>query len=305
VIQNALARAEEHLFELPLLEAFIAHRESGRQREDDPETVTAVVNELLSHQSEDGSWGGSVALTAEALLVLADLRIPGEKLKNLERAQQWLRKRRGVSGTYIDGCSADRHELAICEHFAAGFFSPAPPNRSLSGTRLANGLVFPTDADARLGLSALALHALLRWRRASVDDSLHLDALRRIGNAALRSNGLEVGVPTLILVLSVLTLAPRTPEFISVLHGALTRLAGTQRADGSWPNADPFHVAELYVEAHQAGYGSPVFDAAIVRTAELLVLTQKEDGSWGQEAGPYRLLSGWRTLRHAARLVTT
>lgn len=296
-------RAEQHLFALPLLEAFIAHRESGRQGADDPETVSAVVNELLSHQSDDGSWGNSVALTSEALLLLADLRIPGEKLKNVERAQQWLRRRRGIPGMYVDGCSAERHELAICEHFAGGFFSPAPPNRDLTGTRLANGLVFPSDADARLGLSALALHALLRWRRASIDDWLHLDGLRRIANGTVRSNGLEIGVPTLILVLSVLTLAPRTPEFISVLHGALTRLAGTQRADGSWPNADPFHVAELYVEAHQAGYGSPVFDAAIARTAEMLTHMQHEDGSWGNEAGPYRLLSGWRTLRHAVRLV--
>jgi hypothetical protein len=31
-----------------------------------------------------------------------------------------------------------------------------------------------------------------------------------------------------------------------------------------------------------------------------LVLTQQPDGSWGSDAGPYRLLTGWRTLRYVA-----
>jgi hypothetical protein len=110
-------------------------------------------------------------------------------------------------------------------------------------------------------------------------------------------------MPTLIMVLAALTSAPRRPEFIMVLHGALTRLAGTQRADGSWPDADPFLIADVFLLAVHRGYGSPIFDAAIARTAGMLALTQHEDGSWGPAAEPPRLLSGWRTLRYAAQLV--
>ena len=303
MILNALERAEELLFELPVVEAFIARRESGDERISDRETIEAAAGELLSHQSSDGSWGGSVAHTAEALLLLAELRIPGTMLSTVERGQHWLRGRRGQDGTFVQGCSPERHELGLCEHFAGGFFSPAPYSRDLSGTRLTNGLVFHSDAEARLGMSSLALHAMRRWTRTSIDDSLHLDALRRIVLASARGNSFEISLPTMTLVLTALALGPRTPDSMTMFHRTLTKIAGTQRADGSWPGADLFHVADLFLYSTQAGYGSPVFDAALTRTAELLMHSQATDGSWGLDAGPYRLLTGWRTLRYAARLV--
>jgi hypothetical protein len=237
-----------------------------------------------------------------------------------------LRKRRRSPGRFTDGCDVARHHAALCEHFAGGFFAPGPATRDFSGAKLANGLVFGSDSDARLGLSALALHAVRRWSRCTMDDVAHLDALVRLANGAFRAGGMGsgigsgsgtgnanttgngggdtrvAGVPALLMVLSALTSAPRRPEFIMVLHGALTRLAGTQRADGSWPDADPFHVADVFLLAVHRGYGSPVFDAALVRTAEMLALMQQPDGSWGP-IEPQRLLSGWRTLRHAARVV--
>lgn len=302
MILPALTRAEQRLFELPVLESFVARRESGTLT-DEAETVAAVAAELLQHQSPDGSWGGSVALTADALILLADLRVPKEFITAVQRAETWLRGRRRLEGRYTDTCSPERHDLGICGHFAGGFFSPGSWSHDFTGARLPNGASFPTDADARLGFSALALHALRRWSRSSTDDVLHLEALRRIANVAFRSQPLDISTPALVQVLAALTTAPKTAESIMVLHGALTRMAGVQRADGSWPGAEPFHVADVYLLAIQNGYGSPVFDAAIYRTAEMLVLSQNADGSWGQEWGPYRLLSGWRTLRHAARMV--
>lgn len=301
MILPALARAEQKIFDLPVLESFIARRENGTST-DDTETVADVADELLQHQSQDGSWGGSVALTADAMILLADLRVPEEFLTPIQRAEQWLRGRRNCDGRYTDGCDAGRHDLGICGHFAGGFFSPGPWTHDFSGVALPNGASFPTDADARLGLSALALQALRRWSRSSTDDMLHLEALGRIGNAAFRGIPLDISTPALVQVLAALTTAPRTAEFIMVLHGALTRMAGVQRADGSWPGAEPFHVADVYMLAVQNGYGSPVFDAAITRTAEMLVLSQNPDGTWGHDSGPYRLLSGWRTLRYAARI---
>lgn len=304
-MHEALAHAQQSLFELQVLESFIARRENDGQTPDDTEVVRAVADELLAHQSADGSWGGKLQLTAEALLLLAELRIPSGFLPAVARAEQFLRSCRNQPGRWTDGCTPRFHELGICQHFGGGFFSAAPPARDLSDTRLANGLVFRNNADARLGLSCLGLHAVRWWSRSSVDDLVHLDTLRRVADVAFRPGSIELSMSSAVLMLSALTSAPRTPQFISVLHGALTRLAGLQRADGSWPDAEAFHVADLYLLAGQRGYGSPVFDAAILRVANLLVLTQDAEGGWGNsdQTGTYRLLSGWRTLRYATKLV--
>ncbi len=302
MIETALNRAQDYLFQLQVLESFIARRELEGATEDDDEIIGAVGDELLSHQSADGSWGGSLAVTSEALLLLDDLNVPSRFATPVARAEQWLRKRRRAPGRFTEGCDPERHAAALCEHFAGGFFSPGPPSRDFANTRLSSGLVFATDRDARLGLSSLALHAVRRWSRCSTDDLSHLDALSRIAQRALRPKGMAVALPTLIMVLAALTSAPRRPHFIIVLHGALTRLAGTQRADGSWPDADAFLAAEVFLLAVNRGYGSPVFDAAIARTAEMLALAQHDDGGWGAAVEPPRLLSGWRTLRYAARM---
>ncbi len=301
VIASALDRTQAHLFQLQVLESFIARRELEGESAEDDEIIGAVASELLAGQSSDGSLGGSVAITAEALLLLSDLQVAAEYVAPVARATQWLRRRRRAPGKFTEGCSPERHEAWICEHFAGGFFSPGPPSRSYAKTKLANGLMFETDADARLGLSCLALHAVRRWSKPTADDLIHLDTLARIANFSFRSGPPPVAMSALIMVLAALTSAPRRPEFIMALHGALTRLAGTQRADGSWPDADPFHIADVFLLAVHSGYGSPVFDAALSRTADLLVLTQNPDGSWGADGGPARLLSGWRTLRYAAR----
>ena len=302
MILPALAAVEQHLFALPVLEAFIARRERGDERAAYDATAAAVAAELFDHQSADGSWGGNLALTAETLLLLADLRVREPFLPAIEQAVSWLREQRRVAGRFTDGCSNVRHELGLCEHFSGGFFSPGSAAYDLSGWRLSTGLALDSDGDARLGLSALALRAVRRWSESSTDDELHVESLIRIAQQAFRTGMLQIRLPALSLVLAALAEAPRTPQTMTALHGALTRLAGMQRADGSWPGAEPFHVADVYLLAVTHGYGSPLFDGALTRTAQTLALTQQADGGWGQGGGPYRLLSGWRTLRHAAAL---
>ena len=297
-----MAAAEQRLLSLPVLEAFIARRECGDDLAADGIMIEAVAAELFEHQSADGSWGGNIAITAETLLLLAELQVEALWQLPIERATQWLRGQRGVHGRFTDDCSIQRHELGLCGHFSGGFFSPGAAEYDLGGWRLSTGLALTTDAEVRLGLSALALRAVRRWSASTTDDQLHIEALIRIAQQAFRPAALALGLPSLTLVLAALAEAPRTPQAMAATHGALTRLAGMQRADGSWPGAEPFHVADVYLLALRNGYGSPLFDAAVVRTAQTLALTQQADGSWGQDGGPYRLLSGWRALRHAAAL---
>lgn len=300
-VVDALTRTERLLFHQPVLESFIARREAGETAPDDQETADALAEELTAHQSGDGSWGGSLQITAEALLLLAELSPSAPESAAIVRGVTWLRCRRREEGVFSERCTPAHHAAGICRHFAGGFFSPGAANVSFAGTTLANGMRFVTDDDARLGLSALALRAVLAHSPATTDDLLHVDALRRIADLLFRdTRGISVtaGLP----VLTALAHAPRNATHLSIVHGALSRLVRLQRGDGSWPGAEMFHVAETLLIAVRAGYGSPAFDASLTRIAEKLALSQHPDGSWSSDAGPYRLLTGWRTLRHVASL---
>jgi hypothetical protein len=302
-VADALTRTERLLLEQPVLESFIARREAGETRHDDQETADALAAELAAHQSPDGSWGGSLQHTAEALLLLSELSPSARMSDEIARGLAWLRARRREEGVFGEPCTPDQHAAGICRHFAGGFFSPGPSNVSFAGTTLSNGLRLASDSDARLGLSALALRAVLAHSSASTDDLLQVDALRRIADLLFRDpNG--ISVPAALTVITTLALAPRNATHLSIVHGALSRLVRLQRGDGSWPGAEMFHVAETLLIAVQAGYGSPAFDAGLTRIAEKLALSQQKDGSWSSDAGPYRLLTGWRTLRHVAALET-
>ena len=299
-LTEALARTERQLFRMQVLESFIARRESGENDAEDAETASALARELTSHQSSDGSWGGNLGLTAENLLLFAALRPFAEDISDsLVRAVAWLRTRQRAPGTYPGVCSPEQHRTGTCKHFAGGFFSPGPVAVSFAGATLSSGASFPTDDDARLGLSAVALRSLLEYQPVSIDDTLQIDAMLRLTDMMFR-DGSSISLPACVAVLCALARAPRSAGTMTTIHGAFSRLSGKQRADGSWPGAEGFHVADAFLVAIQAGYGSPLFDRAIVRTAETLLLSQQPDGTWGHSAGPHRMLIAWRTLRFAA-----
>src|SRR5512138_3097106 len=98
---DALSRLEHRLFAMPVLEAFIARREAGEIDADDADTADALVGELLHHQSADGSWGGRLGHTAEALLLMAELRpFTKDVGEQVEQALRWLRTRQRAAGSF-------------------------------------------------------------------------------------------------------------------------------------------------------------------------------------------------------------
>jgi hypothetical protein len=297
-LADGLARTERRLFATPVIESFVARHEVAVDRPDDVQTGGALARELVVSQAENGSWGDSLALTAETAMLLTALRpFDGGVAGALTRVVDWLRSRQRQRGSYVDHCTPELHQAALCHHFASGFFSPGPRSVSLAGVTLSNGARFSSDDDARLGLSAMALRVLLGLQPPTQDDLLHIDALRRI-TSFLFGDTTRVATTAAVVVVAALTQSPRTAENQAAVQEALARLAGQQRADGSWLDADPFHVVDVLLLAVRSGYGSPLFESAIARTAEMLVLTQRPDGSWGNDAEPYRLLTGWRALRH-------
>lgn len=305
VFARALERVDANLLTAQVLEAVIARREAGRSLPADASYAESLVAELGRHQTADGSWGRSLLRTAEALLLILDLTPepsgPGRVMA--AAGLEWIRGRQNAPGVFAEGCSPGRHTLGLCHHFLSGFYSPAPRTTNLAGTALANRAKFPSDNVARLGVSCVALQAVQRWRAGDAKSGMHRAGLRSIVAGASTETASVITMSAYAAAVVALAEGPSNPEDDEVVVTGLDRLGSGQRADGSWPNADPFHVLDVVVRSRQLGYGAAPADAALVRAAGMLTLLQRPDGGWGREMGPERTLIGWRTLRAALELV--
>jgi hypothetical protein len=311
-VKRALARTEERLFCSKTIEGLLARREAGCPLPADEDDLASLAAELRRAQAPDGSWGGSLLQTAESLLWLADLlEAAGRPLVDpaAARALAWLKTRRGAPGRFGDGCTPRDHELGFCHHFLGGFFAPGPSESSLGGLELACGVRIERDAFARLVASTVALQSSLRWGVRGPDVELHLDGLRRIVRLWERWENC-IFPQSVLLAASAALLDAEPPNG----HGnapdetilrAIACIAGAQRADGSWPDADVFQVLDVLHAAAARGYLMREVVAAIRRGAELLAFSQQEDGTWdGRRAVPRRTLIGWRTLHFAVDHMT-
>lgn len=302
LLSAALTRVEAALLHSPVLEAVIARRESGTARPADPGHAQALAEELCRFQAADGSWAGSLAGTAEALLLLHTITpIPTESVRSaVTRALAWMRGREGVPGAFGEGCDPQRHEAGTCEHALVGMLSPGPPDEDLSGLALSAPARFGSDPDARLGVSCVALQGMLRWGAAGPSVEVQLGSIRQLVAGAF-GESLQALFAGYVAAAGALVDAPRTDRNTDAIGIALARILGAQRGDGSWPAADVFHVLDVLLRATAAGHGGEATEGAILRAAELLALLQQRSGSWGQDSGPERMLVGWRVLRHAVR----
>ncbi|MFW6078940.1 MAG: hypothetical protein ACODAE_04925 [Gemmatimonadota bacterium] len=325
-IAIAAERAAAAAADLDSADAVIARREAGGAGPGEDARVESCVAELLRDQDGDGSWGAELVPTAEALILLHELMHgaiagrsagaetvePSEALTRaraaavpaVERGVAWLRGRRGRPGRYGEGCSPERHREGLCHHFSGGFFSPGPPEIDQSGLRLGVGVEIDDDGEARLAASCVALRALLRWGALTTDARLHLDTLHRL---ILRWRRWEHGRPGPAAALAMMAAALEAPPDDTAGHDAIEHglglIAGSQRADGSWPGADTFQVLETLLAARRRGFRNDRLEATLLRGAGLLASTQSvEDGTWGRETSPRRLRIGWAALRIAGEL---
>lgn len=249
----------------------------------------------------DGAWDGDLVATAQALLTLRELK-DAASLKEQDpavgRALDWVRDRRGRPGAWTDGCDPGRHARGVCHHFAGGFFSPGPPDAGPMELVLPSGATVAADDVARFTASTIALRCMLVWRGVGTDARLHLGVLRPIVLARSDRPGAmpdALGTTALLEALRTLVASP-DPEDRAAVATALRVVAGTQRADGSWMEADPFHALAVFGEAFDAGITDERVTRALEYGARLLTASQHEDGSWGPEFGPRRALIGIRTL---------
>lgn len=301
MLERAAARSYRYLVGTAGAEGLIARQEAGQPAPGDAELAAELLAQLLRQQDSRGSWGGDLVATAGALLALAELREAGAQPVATQAATQaalsWLRGRQGRPGRYGDGCTRPGHRLGMCHHFLAGFFAPAPPEVSLAGLQLPCGVRLEDDLDARLAASGIALQSALRWGASSRDIALHVEGLRRLVELWTAGEGGLCSRPALLAGLAALLEAPPTPENQAAVEHVLQRIASTQRADGTWREADPFQLLEVLLEAGRRGYARASIAGAVQRAAELLASSQQPDGCWGREAAHRRGLIGWRALR--------
>jgi squalene cyclase len=277
-------------------ESVIALHEAGAAADD--QDARRWVRRLVDEQDPDGSWNGDLMTTAATLMTLGEIRM-ASGLKELDpgigRALDWLRGRRRVPGSWSDACSPDRHRRGLCHHFLGGFFSPGPPESLHDEATLRSGVVVAGDAQVRFVASTTALRCLLQWADTGTDVRLHLEGLRRLVDAWEDRPPEGLTAAALLAAIHALLLSP-DPDDREAADRGLRVVAGKQRGDGSWVEADPFHALEVFGAAARAGVAPERSRKALWHGARLLVSTQNPDGSWGGEHGPRRALLACRTL---------
>ncbi len=299
-LDQALAASQAWLLDQEAPEAVVLAHEAGA---DVPRTnARHWVSRVLGEQRDDGSWGGDLLRTIDSLLTIQELRTAArlvEQDPGVARAHDWIRGRRGLPGTWADGCSSDRHRQGLCHHFSGGFYSPADPDVMQPGARLRCGAEVAGDGELRFVASALALRCVLGAGREGQDDRLHLAGLRQVVRVWAENRPGDLSVGGLLAAIHAL-IASDHPADRDAAQAGLRLVGSKQRGDGSWVETDAFQALDVIGTAVAAGIDVDRMNQALWHGARLLVSSQQKDGSWGRDHGPRRALIGWRTLRRLA-----
>jgi hypothetical protein len=201
----------------------------------------------------DGSLGGSFVATAWAAWEMMDLGLD-ELHGGLSRLLTW-----------------------VVTHLEGPFREPEPlPLILPSGTTLAD------RAEAAFAAECLGLRVVLRARydgRPGVVQQLE----RVLDGWTERRDELAASA------LSVVALAP--PEYREGLDAGVERLARSQQSDGTWRNANLFHILEALLLA-----GIRPARAVVARAVPALVQRQRPDGSFDDPPQEERALIGLRAM---------
>jgi len=225
VLGPALDAAAGFFAHRETLEGVVARRLLGTPAPRDAELADHLIRERRRRSRLDGSIGGSLPLTAQALWELLELGAERDHAA-VVRLAGFLLEQQDRPGRWSDDGAA-----------GAGFFSPGPRTAPIAPLHLPSGTVFHKEDDARFVASCLALRAVLRAgheNRRPV--AAHLESLLR----------LRVLEPHLgFVVLAALGMAP--PVYWTRIEPLVAEAARHQREDGSWPDVTVFHAVDLLV----------------------------------------------------------
>jgi hypothetical protein len=269
---EALERLGHYFADRRTRQGLLARRLLSRLVPADAALADHLVRERRVATRMDGSLGGNLVRTAWAAWELIDLghdqqsagtvRLVGYLLSRLGQAPA------GDPPMFV---SADAMEAA-----------PVP---------LPSGCVFDDPGDAVFAAGALALKVVLRAggeERPAIRS--HVLALRGSESLwALRAGHRPVDLAA--AALGALALAPL--DLRDQLETGARVIAAAQDKDGTWPDADFFHVLEAMIAT-----GAPAAHETVQRAVPALLARQASDGSFGEHEE--RALIALRALLRAA-----
>lgn len=269
-------------------QGILARQLLGQSLADDAALADRIVREQRAETRIDGSVGGAFLPTVWRAHELMDLGHLGDQVGTV-RVVGWILAQQEKPGAYGEGCSEDRHPHRVCTHYIGGFFSPAPPTERVAPVTLPDGKVFRAEGAARFALSCLALRAVLRaGLEARPGVERHVKSLVLLQESWTDWNGYFA--PDMI-VTALGPMALVSPPHREVVPRAAKFIAQHQADDGTWPNADFFHVLNALVMS-----GTHDAREAIRRAVPALVAMQRPDGSFTGVAQQERALIGLRAL---------
>lgn len=271
---SELAQAAAFFATRPTVAGVVARRLLGRSAAGDADLTDHLIRERRRRSRMDGSIGGSLLLTAQALWDLLELGADRDHA-GVVRLSGYLLMQQGGPGRWSeDGIAGD------------GFFSPGPREQPVAPLRLPSGTVFSNEDDARFVASCLALRAVLRAGHEERHPvTTHLERLLR----------LRVLEPHLgFVVIGALGMAP--PQYRARIESLVDEAGRHQQDDGSWPGVTVFHAADLLMTVP-----TPAARALIRKAAPYIASKQTPSGAFDPEDDELLALIGLRALLHAQR----
>lgn len=287
-LSNGIGRLAEFFENRATRAGLLARRALSSLTDSDQGLRDRLIKEMRGETRLDGSVGGAAVPTIWRAIELLELGHHGDQA-GVIRVMGWILNMQEKPGAFGEGCSDQRHANKVCKHFVGGFFSAAPPNERLSPVSLPSGKVFRSEGAARFAISCLALRAALmagHERRPAIQR--HLESLAALRETWTTWNGYFTP-DAIVSALAALAVSP--PPFRELLPDLTGFVAHHQSDDGTWPNADIFHVIDALVAA-----GTLKAKLAVCQAVPALLERQRPDGGFGTTAQEERALIGLRAL---------
>lgn len=253
----------------PTRPGILVRRALGTAMPGDDASARQLANNRRAETRMDGSVRGEFLTTAWLAIELMDLDHAADQAGTV-RVIGYLLARQDEPGAYGGTNARPEHRGRTFP----GFFSPGDPAQSVAPLTLPNGAIIADDADARFAASCIALRGVLKARQEKRPQVLrHTESLAQLAQ--------HWGGPIpLVLACSTLHgLALSEPPMRDAIPGLIARIAVDQQ-DGTWPQADLFHVLQALLAVPD-----PDATTLIQRAIPGLITRQRADGAFdGDEA---------------------